>query len=192
MSDQPVYAFSYEEAEADLGVDAQTAGAELDRIRRRDGHIAPAVVVAESRPKKAPLHPAFEWRDAVAAERYREHQASQLVKVVRVITPPPARQASPTTVRVERRQTSEPLVERHDPFEAQLSEVVGQMVETERRLEQIKLQAQRSFDRQRMIRVEVALSALHEAHEALLAAGEREGWADLPRAAMARGGGRRR
>jgi hypothetical protein len=180
------YSYAIEDADEQFGVDAQTAGQELDRIRRRDGTIRPSVVVNESRPEEAPLHPVFEWRDAVAAEKYREHQATNLVKVVRVVTPPRDKVAAPTQVAVERRDRSEPVVSRHDPFEAQLSEVVGQMVETERRLEQIRLQAQRSFDRPRMIRLQVALTALQEAHEALVAANQSASWDVNPCAAMAK------
>lgn len=188
MSDAATqYRYSHEEAEDQLGVDAQTAGMELDRIRRRDGTIHPAVVVDESRPEDAPLHPAFEWRDAVAAERYREHQATQLIKVVRVVTPQRQEPAAVQPVRPERASRPiEPAVQRHDPFEAQLSEVVGQMVETERRLEQIRLQAQRCFDRQRMIRLQVALTSLQEAHEALISASQSADWSVAPHAALAR------
>jgi hypothetical protein len=180
------YSYAIDEADEQFGVDAQTAGEELDRIRRRDGTIRPAVVVNESRPDEAPLHPVFEWRDEVAAEKYREHQATKLVKVVRVVTPPREQTPAPTAIAVERRDCSQPLVSRHDPFEAQLSEVVGQMVEAERRLEQIRLQAQRSFDRQRMIRLQVALSALQEAHEALVAANQSASWDVNPCNALAK------
>jgi hypothetical protein len=158
------YSYAIEDADEQFGVDAQTAGQELDRIRRRDGTIRPSVVVNESRPE----------------------QATNLVKVVRVVTPPRDKVAAPTQVAVERRDRSEPVVSRHDPFEAQLSEVVGQMVETERRLEQIRLQAQRSFDRPRMIRLQVALTALQEAHEALVAANQSANWDVNPCAALAK------
>lgn len=165
------YRFSYAEAESDLGVDAQTAGQELDRIRRRDGTIAPRVVVNESRPAGAPLHPVFEWRDEVAAERFREHQAKQLITVVRVVTPAPTPAAAPRRLAPQPKAASQPLqVDRHDPFETVLSEVVGQMVEAERRLESMRMRAQRTFERQRMIQLQVAINALHEAHEALLLA----------------------
>lgn len=180
------YSYAVEDAETEFGVDAQTAGQELDRIRRRDGTIRPAVVVSESRPEEAPLHPVFEWRDEVAAEKYREHQATNLVKVVRVVTPPRPAKEQVSPVAIERRHRSEPIVSQHDPFEAQLSEVVGQMVEAERRLEQIRLQAQRSFDRQRMIRLQIALTALQEAHEALVAANQSANWDVNPCSALAK------
>lgn len=63
-------------------VPAQKAGEELDRIYKERGRLDAADVVEESRPKSAPLHPCFEWRDNVAAEKYREHQARNLINCV--------------------------------------------------------------------------------------------------------------
>lgn len=69
-------------------VDAQTAGAELDRIYREHGCIDPETVVNESRNKSAPLHPLFEWDDKVAAERWRENQARVIIANVAIVGEP--------------------------------------------------------------------------------------------------------
>lgn len=61
-------------------VDANTAGAELERIYNSSGTLEPEQVVDASRPKKAPLHDCFEWDDAVAAEEYRKTQAGCLIR----------------------------------------------------------------------------------------------------------------
>lgn len=66
------------------GVSAEVAAAELSRIHADHGAIVPAVVVDEARPASAPLHPVFEWDDRTAAEAFREHQARNLVRAVRV------------------------------------------------------------------------------------------------------------
>ena len=71
-------------AEVD-GIDAQTAGEELARIAEHHGNLTPAVVVDEARPDGAPLHPVFEWDDAVAAELHRQRQADTLIKAVQVV-----------------------------------------------------------------------------------------------------------
>lgn len=63
-------------------VDAQTAGEELERIYNSKGRLEPKDIVEESRPENAPLHPCFEWDDAVAAEKYREVQAGNLVRCI--------------------------------------------------------------------------------------------------------------
>ena len=65
-------------------VSAQTAGEELARIEREKGALTPELVVDESREEKAPLHPAFEWNDRKAAERYRIVQAGSLIRNVTV------------------------------------------------------------------------------------------------------------
>jgi len=164
---QPDYAFRLEDGEDTFGVDAQTAGRELDRIRRRDGTIRPAAVVDEARPEEAPLHRAFEWRDPVAAEQWREHQASTLIRVVRVV---PVAPQEPRVASVRpASQAAEPVVvERYDPMAREMAEAVGLMVETRRRIEVMKLRAQRLSDRRSMIALGVALGGIDEAHEALI------------------------
>lgn len=159
------YVFRTDDAEQELGVDAQTAGSELDRIRRRDGTLRPDVVVDEARPEEAPLHPAFEWRDPVAAEQWREHQASTLIKVVRVV---PAAPQEPLVASVRPvTQAPAPVVERYDPMAKEVMEAVGLVVEARRKIETLKLRAQRMMDRKSMIALGVALGELDEAHEAL-------------------------
>jgi hypothetical protein len=69
-----------------FSVPAQTAGEELERIRRRHkGELEPAVVVKESRSRKSPLHACFEWDDVRAAQMHREEQARLLIRSVRVV-----------------------------------------------------------------------------------------------------------
>lgn len=60
-------------------VSAQVAGEEISRIAGVHGTAAPETVVEESRPEEAPLHDAFEWVDAIAAEEHRKYQARQLI-----------------------------------------------------------------------------------------------------------------
>jgi hypothetical protein len=55
------------------------AGDECRRLEE-DGGLTPARLVDASRPDDAPLHKEFEWDDAVAAERYRENQASSVIR----------------------------------------------------------------------------------------------------------------
>ena len=162
---EPEYTFRIEDGEEALGVDAQTAGSELDRIRRRDGTIRPAAVVAEARPEEAPLHPAFEWRDPVAAEQWREHQASTLIKVVRVVPSAPVEPCVASVRPVT--QPVAPLVERYDPLAKEVMEAVGLVVEARRQVEQLKLRTQRMGDRKSMAILGVAFGMLEEAHEAL-------------------------
>ncbi len=162
---EPQFTFRIEDGDEVLGIDAQTAGSELDRIRRRDGTIKPAAVVDEARPEDAPLHPAFEWRDLVAAEQWREHQASTLIKVVRVVpsTQPEARVTSVRPVTT----VAPPVVEQYSPITREVQQAVGLVTEARRSIEALKLRTQRMGDRRSMIALGVAFGLLEEAHEAL-------------------------
>lgn len=46
-----------------------------------DGLVTRKTIVAAARSPASPLHPRFEWRDKVAAEKYREAQAGELLRV---------------------------------------------------------------------------------------------------------------
>lgn len=66
--------------------DPQTFGEALAAIAANaDGHLTPADVVETARSDNHPLHPHFEWNDAVAAESYRLDQARSIIRMVRVI-----------------------------------------------------------------------------------------------------------
>jgi hypothetical protein len=80
------FAKGFKEFDEDA-ITAQDAGDELTRIQAEHGSLTPQSVVDESRPDDAPLHPAFEWDDSIAGERYRHIQASDLIKTVEVIQP---------------------------------------------------------------------------------------------------------
>lgn len=154
-----------------LPVDVQVAGSELERIRLEHHHLTPALVVDESRPEEAPLHPVFEWRDPVAAEQWREHQAASLMRRVRVVTPKStevqdlarAVAMQPTPVA----PIASPIFERANPMAKQMTETVGLLVETCRRLEELHAYACRRMDRKLSIALQVALDEVRDAHEVL-------------------------
>lgn len=60
-------------------IPAQKAGEELEKLYFEDGKISPHILVEKSRPQTAPLHGCFEWRDDIAAEKYRCVQAQKLI-----------------------------------------------------------------------------------------------------------------
>jgi len=67
-------------------VDAQETGDELERIREENGgQLRPEGVVDAARDPQSLLHPCFEWDDAVAGEKYRREQASNLIRSIRVL-----------------------------------------------------------------------------------------------------------
>ena len=68
---------------ARLPVSPQVAGDECERLESSGG-LTPRRLVDASRPEDAPLHKCFEWNDGVAAERWREAQASYIIRSVEV------------------------------------------------------------------------------------------------------------
>jgi hypothetical protein len=64
---------------------ADIAAEEFARISDGEGGLTPAAIVEAARPKDAPLHPAFEWNNAKAAELYRRNQASTMVRALVVL-----------------------------------------------------------------------------------------------------------
>ncbi len=73
-------------------VEAEVAGKALESIVERHGAITPGLLVRESRPEDAPLHDEFEWDDSVAAECYREQQASYVIRSITVTVDVPERE----------------------------------------------------------------------------------------------------
>lgn len=64
-------------------VSAQVAG-EICEQMSANGELTPKALVEASRPEDAPLHKAFEWDDAKAAEAYRETQAAYIIRHIEV------------------------------------------------------------------------------------------------------------
>lgn len=61
-------------------VSAQEAGEEIESCKNRDGFITPGAVVEKAREETSVIHGCFEWNDENAAERYRLHQAGELLR----------------------------------------------------------------------------------------------------------------
>jgi len=120
-------------------IDAQTAGEELARITEQHGGLTAAVVVDESRPDDAPLHPAFEWNDAVAAELHRQHQADALIKAVQVVREK-NEPNEPVFVKVRSARNYQPVekvVKRLDLFEEAFRDACERLSEAEAALHQL-------------------------------------------------------
>jgi hypothetical protein len=81
MSEMPTYVF-------DKGftakVDAQVLGAVLEKLEREKGAVTPHDLVEEARPEDHPLHDDFTWDDTEAGQKWRLHEARQLIAHVRV------------------------------------------------------------------------------------------------------------
>ena len=86
------------DGEKPKGVTLDAVTSEVGRLIARDGGAEPKALVEESRPETAPLHPAFEWRDEVAAEKFRESQARSIIRSV-VLVPEPEKGETVAPVR---------------------------------------------------------------------------------------------
>jgi hypothetical protein len=165
-----VYAFTTEGCEEAFGVSAQVAGQELERLRKADGRVNAAEIVAAAAPEDAPLHPVFEWNDSLAAQQHREHQARCLVRRVQVLTE--HREAPVMVARLAERSTAAEKVQDFDPLADDLKSAVGSLLQTKRQIESLRQKALRRFDRARTIAANVALAELEEAESNLADAGE--------------------
>ena len=61
---------------------AQVAGEVCEQLAKSETGLTPKALVDASRPKNAPLHGEFDWNDRSAAEKYREVQASGIIRNV--------------------------------------------------------------------------------------------------------------
>lgn len=57
----------------------------LQSIYDQRGKLTPALVVETAAPADHPLHDRFEWDDSIAGPKYRELQAAELIRSVRVV-----------------------------------------------------------------------------------------------------------
>lgn len=158
------YRFTDDAAELDFNVDAQTVGNELERIKVSYGHVSPKAVVEEARPEDAPLHPAFEWRDEVAAGLYREHQATNLIRRVRVVAQPSQPRQAPVKL-IQEEIPEEIPVDDYDPLSWDHSEAVSAVIAAKKLVEVLRQKATARFDSQKKIAANVALADLKQAEE---------------------------
>jgi len=162
--------YQYKE-KAGFNVDPQIAGEELERIRERDGMVKTKTVVMEARPKKSPLHPAFEWNNSVAAEKFRENQARQLVRAIVVIRddaedPEPA-YAHVTVEKEDYYQSPRVAVQNIDEWESMLRQAAVRLHGAQRAFDDLERIAKEKDDSCQAAMLAVAIRALETADNAL-------------------------
>jgi hypothetical protein len=67
------------------GVPTETIAKAVMRLERKHGECSPRMLVDAARPERSPLHSLFEWDDTEAADRWRAHQARQVINSIRVV-----------------------------------------------------------------------------------------------------------
>lgn len=77
--------FGWEKGSRLTGLDAEKCWDALEAIREKKGEHCAADIVEAARPKRSPLHGAFEWDDSKAAQEYRLVQAGTLRRSIEVV-----------------------------------------------------------------------------------------------------------
>lgn len=162
--------------DAGFGVSADVAGRELQRIAKEHGHLTSKLVVDEARPEDAALHPAFEWDDAIAAERYRLNQASTLVRAV-VVVPSDPKAGSEHRAYVLTSIDSEPrpvyvdaqtVVDSPSMFADALTRLERRLSEAKQSVDELRSLAEQSgAEPERMARIGLAIKAIEAAGAAV-------------------------
>jgi hypothetical protein len=122
----------------------------------------------------------------VAAERFREHQASDLIRQVRVVVEHQAPQEMPVS-RARPAADADANPRRPaidwDPLAPQVQEAIGAVVEAQRKLQMLRDAAARRMESKRRIQADVALrdcqeaeELLQDAHRAMTSAQEASRW----------------
>lgn len=68
-----------------VSADAQKVGEVCERLEKK-GNLTPKALVDASRRKNAALHDLFEWDNEIAAEKYRETQASYFIRSIEIVS----------------------------------------------------------------------------------------------------------
>ena len=66
-------------------MDANEAAIHLENIREDHGMLNQYILLDSSRPEESPFHHFFEWCDVIAAEKYRQHQALNIINAHRTV-----------------------------------------------------------------------------------------------------------
>lgn len=66
-------------------VDAQIAGEICEELQNSPQGLTPESLLEVSSDKSCPLHDEFEWRDDVAAQKYRLQQAANLIRCITIV-----------------------------------------------------------------------------------------------------------
>ena len=67
-------------------VPAEVTGKVCEDLANSEDGLSPRTLLEASRDDDAPLHNEFEWRDDVAAEKYRLSQAQGIIQNLRIVT----------------------------------------------------------------------------------------------------------
>lgn len=161
------------------GVDAQTVGEELERIRRASGDkLLTTDVLKWAAEPDSPIHSCFTWDTEKAAHEYNLHEARQLIKAVVIVkeesdsTEPafwniaisiPASEENEPPTEERYYQAAAVVAQNPKEYEAALRVVLRELTSAQRGLEKLRSLAPRG----KKTKVDRAAAFVGSAHEAL-------------------------
>lgn len=100
--------YKFRDGSPSFAIEAQSVGEALEAIGgHNSGELVPEQVVDAARPADSVLHPAFEWDDGLAAERYRKQQARELIGALVTIIPEQKQSTTPVRAFISVRRSGE-------------------------------------------------------------------------------------
>lgn len=92
---------------ARLSGDAQKVGEAIEQLREQFGSVSPQLVVEHAKDKESVLHGYFTWDNKQAASKYREVQASHLLRSIVAVRVEGVELTAPTRAFVSVRKAAE-------------------------------------------------------------------------------------
>lgn len=165
--------YQYRHGISNPAVQAETAYAELERIRAaHDDKLNPHDIVDESRPDEAVLHPFFEWNNRKAAEEYRVWQARRLSRSVYVLTAAtdvePSREG-PVYFHVEPNnyQPTSVVIQQSDLFQQALQSLQTKLSVAERAVRELEEAAKQGKNPDRLAAIALAVQGFEAVRAAV-------------------------
>lgn len=69
----------------DYSVPAQEVGERIEKLDKEHGEVTPEILLEDARPEGSVLHPLYEWRDDIAAEKYRLRQSGKILRELVIV-----------------------------------------------------------------------------------------------------------
>ena len=154
------------------GLGADVVGEELEKIRGENGgQLRPTDVVTSAKPKAAALHKAFTWDNKAAGDHWRNHEARNLIRSVRVVSEETDDSAAAFVhVRVDGEsyyQSTEVAVQSVDEYAAAVTALAEKLHGAQRALEDLKAGAYGQKDTDKALLAGVIAEAFSTANHAI-------------------------
>lgn len=163
--------YTYRSRAGIVGVTANIAGKELEKIRTKNGgKLITKEVVNEARATNSPLHPVFEWDNEKASEEYRLIQARKLIRSIHIIQETGKKENKYVHIKMDKEnyyQDQAVAVLNVNEYQAALREATIKLNSAEHALNELQSKAKASKRKKDAVYVGVAIDAMATARTAL-------------------------